>query len=110
LHYEVRLRDGGVVPVIIHYLTPAGEERAIEATTPWIGPEFEFGAGSALLVRADTPDDPSDPLQCVLAGSQEDDGEWLAATIEDPLNECRTSYDLDQWPPDDNKGSLIRVG
>jgi hypothetical protein len=109
MHYEVRLRDGGSVQVSIHYLTPSGDERAVEGMTPWIGPELMFEAGSTLLVRAETPDDPSNPLQCILAGSR-DDGEWLAATIEDPLNECRTSYELGQWPPNDNTGSLIRVG
>ena len=112
LHYEVRLRDGGVVPVSIHYLTASGEERTAKGMTPWMGPEVTFGPGSTSLVQADTPANSSttNPLLCVLAGSQQEDGEWVEGRVGSGFQRCQTSYDFGQWPPDDNTGSLIRVG
>jgi hypothetical protein len=112
VHYEVRLRDGGSVHVTIRYLTPSGEERTVEGVTPWVGPESTFVAGSTLWVQgvaSETPDDPLNPLLCVLSGSHED-GEWTEGLAAEPLTKCRTHYELGQWPPNDNTGSLIRVG
>jgi hypothetical protein len=112
VRYEVRLRDGGSVPVSVRYVLPTGDELEVRGMTPWTSEEFDFAEAEILRVAAsaDVPSRQLDsPLQCVLVGGG-DTGAWTQGHIGDPFNRCRTVYELGQWPPNDNEGYLIRVG
>jgi len=109
VHYEVRLRDGGMIPVSIRYVLPSGEERTLESTTPWTSRQFTFGVDSVLLIRAETAEEVDSPLLCNFVGTQ-DEGAWTLRTIGEPLATCGVRYPLGRWPPDDLSGPLIRVG
>ena len=110
VHYEVRLRDGGHVPVSVDYSLPSGESRTAAVDTPWRVGAFSFMSGSTLRVRATTREQAvSSPLLCVLVGT-EGDGAWTLRTMDEPLNSCHVSYELGEWPPDNESGPLIKVG
>jgi hypothetical protein len=109
VHYEVRLRDGGAVALSIRYSLPSGEERTAEGTTPWTTPSWAFDANTTLSLHAETTDGVESPSLCNLVGMG-DEGSWTHRTSGEPLDKCVTVYRLGPWPPNDNTGSLIRVG
>lgn len=106
VHYEVRLRDGGSIPVSIRYLLPSGEARVERTETPWRSREMTFRFGDLLSIEADTDEDAPSPLQCRLVSME---GDWLESHITDPPPRCATNHELRQWPPA-VPGTLIRVG
>ena len=96
----------------VRYVLPSGDELEVREMTPWTSDEFDFAEAEALRLAAsaDVPAGMLDsPLQCVLVG-RDDTGAWTQGNIGDLFNRCLTEYELGQWPPNDNKGYLIRVG
>ncbi len=108
IQYEVRLRDGGTVPVAIRYRLPSGEIRKTNGTTPWQSNRLTFPHGTSMALSSETRSGLDSPLLCVLAG-EGDAGEWSLRTIDEPLTSCDVSYE-GGWPPNDLSGPLIRVG
>lgn len=112
IHYEVRLRDGGEVPIRIQYKLPSGEMQQERATTPWSGPPMSFAQGQ-MLISARTKASVESPLLCVLASEEPSQGDYVYAHIDVPLTECETTFEFGTWPPDDSdpiENPLIRVG
>jgi hypothetical protein len=109
IRYQVELRDGGKVPIEVRYTLPSGERRSERATTPWVTDELRFLPGTTLSLEGTTMESVDSPLLCNLVG-RGDEGAWTAGTVDDPSDACTVSYAVGRWPPDDNRGSLIRVG
>jgi hypothetical protein len=107
IHYEVTLRDGGVVPIHVTYRLPSGEDRTVVTETPWRSPAMTFERGDMLLVRADTSDRPKSPLLCRLSSAE---GSWAEGQIGTPFSTCETDEEFDRWPPGEFHPSLIKVG
>lgn len=109
IRYEVRLSDGGAVPIEISYTRPSGEIETVNGKTPWRSSLRTFRAGSTMSISSGTTTAVDGPLLCVLAGVG-DAGEWTLRRVDEPLSSCDTSYQLGRWPPSDLSGPLIRVG
>lgn len=112
IHYEVRLRDGGEVPVTIRYRLPSGAFHETRTTTPWESDAMTFREGTQMLIEAEAERVDS-PLLCVLASENEDDGAYALGNVDDPLTSCSTHHRMGFWPPNDDdpiNNPLIRVG
>lgn len=74
---------------------------------------MSFGAPGKMLIGAKTTESLDSPLLCVLASEDAGEGDYVYGTIETPLTECETTFELGTWPPDDSDpigNPLIRVG
>jgi hypothetical protein len=113
IRYEVRLRDGGRVPIRVTYRLPSGEVRQESGTTPWSShAAATFAEGSVMLVEARTRAKVESPLLCVLASEDPEQGSYVYTQVGRPLTVCSTQFELGRWPPNDDDpigNPLIRV-